>query len=441
MNAVRWTIFGVTTIGVAVAACAWRVAADAPHAPSFDLSFAPKNASAGPRFFAGKVESTCPARSGANPAICVGPPARTSYGRGDPITTRIVWRGVPANSSVVVYLVRDQPDETRGSIRYLGTTGALTVDAIPISGDGAIDFAWNGREFACAPSDMPMLCRETANIGRYRIAAILYARARVSVVGWPDPNPPAILAVSTSSAFVVRGSPDLSDIARTLWWAAMDQAMARHEITTSATLGDMSGRNVTFYQRGDRLCAKIPAIPPYQSTLESCVPMAKIIGDAGLLPVDKADTVVTGHVRVMPGALSRERAVNSAKDAAARPYLPRVAFRHQPSFEEAGYKPGAGGGAHSELDDREAWDNAHPTATTYLNDGPRDTIYRPDLGGGWVVVMDEILAGGRIPDSQRFADKVLVFVNANGKACVIETRKYKGEDFSRDPRTALFTCS
>ena len=109
-------------------------------------------------------------------------------------------------------------------------------------------------------------------------------------------------------------------------------------------------------------------------------------------------------------------------------------------MEEAGYKRGAGGTSGDSLDDERAWDLAHPHATTYLNDEPADTVYRPDLGGGWAVVLNEIMAGGTLPGPQRFADKVLVFVTAGGNACVIETRNYKGDDFSRDPKTASFIC-
>lgn len=435
-NAATFAIIATMAVGTAIAL---RAADERPRPPELDQTFAPGQPAPVPRQWQGRRESTCPlpADATARPAICVAAPARPAYARGEAMTTRIDWRGVPAGSSIVVYLVRDRSDGTQGTIRYLGATGPLTLNAIPISGDGSMAFAWNGHEFACAPADAPMLCQDTANIGRYRIGAIVYAREQVAIVGWPDPHPPALLALSTSPPFVVRGTPELGEIKRSLWWAAMDQAMARHEIASSSILGDTDGRALQLYQRGNRLCAAIPATPPYRSTLEACVAKARIVGDAGLLPAQKADIAVTGEVTVATGALSRDRAVALAQDAADRPYIPRVAFRHQPTMEQAGYTPGSGGGG---SDDRQAWDDAHPAATTYLSNGARDAVYRPDLGGGWVVVVDEIMAGGRLPDGQRFADKVLVFVTAGGKACAIETRRYKGDDFSRDPATAGFSC-
>jgi len=50
------------------------------------------------------------------------------------------------------------------------------------------------------------------------------------------------------------------------------------------------------------------------------------------------------------------------------------------------------------------------------------------------------MAGGSLPDSQRFADKVLVFVGPDGKACALETRKYRGAPFTQDPKTVKFSC-
>jgi hypothetical protein len=57
-----------------------------------------------------------------------------------------------------------------------------------------------------------------------------------------------------------------------------------------------------------------------------------------------------------------------------------------------------------------------------------------------VVVVHEIMAGGNVPDAERFADKVMVFVGADRRACVIETVSYKGASFSRDPATAPLRC-
>jgi len=432
----KLSILSIVVIGTAITAYARHIASEAPRAPEFDQSFVPRQAAAQPRRWSGKVESTCPmpASPPRDPAICIAAPDKPVYARGDAIGARISWRNVPANSSFVLYLVRDQPDEETASIRYLGPTGALVLRAIPVSGDGSMNFSWNGREFACAPADGPMLCQQTADVGRYRIAAMLYDRSAVTIVGWPDRDPPTVIALSTSPAFVVRGAPDLGEIARSLWWAAMDQAMAQHEIEASSILvGDMTGRGLKLYQRGARICAQIAANPPYRSTLEACAPKAVMLGDAGLMPIKKADIVVTGHVTVTAGALSRARAIVLAQAVANKPYRPRVAFDHQPSNEESGYDYQRDG-------DYQVWSRAHPAATTYLGDSISEAIYRPDLGGGWVIVVNEIMAGGSLPDSQRFADKVLVFVSPDGKACALETRKYRGDPFAQDPKTVKFSC-
>jgi hypothetical protein len=50
------------------------------------------------------------------------------------------------------------------------------------------------------------------------------------------------------------------------------------------------------------------------------------------------------------------------------------------------------------------------------------------------------MAGGSLPDDERFADKVLVLVGADRRACVIGTVPYQGGSFPRDPATAPLRC-
>jgi hypothetical protein len=136
---------------------------------------------------------------------------------------------------------------------------------------------------------------------------------------------------------------------------------------------------------------------------------------------------------VQHGSLSRAAAIKLAQQAADPPYRSRVAFYRQPRPQEAGYNAGTDG-------DFQIWSRTHPRATTYLSDSVSETIFRRDLGGSWVIVVNEIMAGGNLPEAERFADKVLVLVQSNGVACVIETIPYRGKSFAADPATAPLFC-
>jgi hypothetical protein len=217
--------------------------------------------------------------------VCILSTDRRNYRKNEAIVARIKWSHVPTGSSFMVYLERD---DQRGDQRYLGTVGALSLDPFPISGNGETQFAWNGRQFPCAPSDFPMLCNSSAEIGRYRLRVALYDSVQLRVVGWPDPNPPNLLAHSVSLPFRVEGMPNLQPIARSLWWASVNEAMQARQIDSSlALVGDTNGSGLVVFQRGSNaLCARVPSTPPYKSSMEACVPKAAVTGEAGLLYIE-----------------------------------------------------------------------------------------------------------------------------------------------------------
>lgn len=375
--------------------------------------------------------TSCDSPPKSYPSICIGPVDKTSYRKGDPVAARLSWRNAPAEASLIVYLERDSPAREPG---YLGPTGALILHPIPAEGNGGMDFRWNGREFPCAPTDAPMLCPQPAEIGRYRLRAVLYDRRSIAIVGWPSREQPVVLAHSASASFRVTGKPDLQPIAQSLWWGAVNKLMKDGELPTSSIIAsDMNGTGLALYEARGLLCANVPAKPPYRSNVVACVPKAKVQGEAGLLPIKPDEVAVSGHVSVASGKMSRDDAILLARKIADVPYRPRVRFDHQPGMEEAGYDAARDGDFHQ-------WSLRNPHASTYLSDSIGETVYRADLGGGWVVVVNEIMAGGSVPEKERFADKVMVFVGADRRACVIETIPYKGASFSRDPAKAPLRC-
>jgi len=400
--------------------------------PGFDQDFTPSgdgNAASGD--WPADRATSCDSPPASGPSICVGPVDKTAYRKGDPVSARLSWRKVPADASVIVYLERDAPP---GEPRYLGPVGALVLNPIPAEGDGRLDFRWNGREFPCAPADAPMLCPQPAEIGRYRLRAVLYDRRSIAIVGWPSREQPVVLAHSASAPFRVTGKPDLQPIARSLWWGAVNKLMKDGELPTSGIMAsDTNGTGLEIHEARGMLCANVAARPPYRSNVVACVPKSKVQGEAGLLPVEPEDVSVSGHVTVMSGAMSRDEAVVLARKVADVPYRAKVRFDSQPSPAEAGYDSARDG-------DFYEWSRRNPNATTYLSDSLGETVYRADLGGAWVIVVHEIMAGGSVPEAQRFADKVMVLVQADRRACAIETIPYKGASFSRDPATAPLRC-
>jgi hypothetical protein len=224
------------------------------------------------------------AKPGAGPEICVGQTEKRQYRRGEAIAAPVTWRNVPAGSSVVISLERDDPSL---ATRYLGPVGTLVMYPIPASDVGGVRFKWNGREKPCAPADGPGLCNETAEVGRYRLRAVLYDREQFQILGWPDGMNPKVLAHHASPPFIVTGKPDPRPIASLL-------RMGAHGMATGPLPMQDLESEVEIYERfGGRVCAVFPGRPPFGGSVESCVLKSALIGDAGLVVFNPDQAWVT----------------------------------------------------------------------------------------------------------------------------------------------------
>jgi len=239
------------------------------------------------------------------------------------------------------------------------------------------------------------------------------------------------LSEARSSSFLVEGTPDLRFVASALWDATFERLAKAGELRSSAVLAPWNTLTVQPEGTG-ALCAQIPAEPPYRSSVKACAPRSAVFRPAGITIPEASEISIDGHVSVLEGELSREDAVAAAQAVADPPYLARVAFSKQPDPARAGYNYQRDGDFYD-------WSRKNPFATTYLANEPSLTAYRTDLRA-WVIVLDEIMAGGSLPESQRFADKVLVLVDRRGRACVLETVPYRGRAFSLDPKAAQLGC-
>jgi hypothetical protein len=229
------------------------------------------------------------AKPGSGPEICVGQTERRQYRKGEAISASVTWRNAPAGSSVIVFLERD---DASPAIRYLGPVGTLILYPIPASDDGGIHFKWNGRKMPCAPADAPGLCDETAEVGRYRLRALLYDRKQIQIAGLGPASQAKLLAHHASPPFVVAGKPDLRAIASLLWMGAENTAegpMPMHDLKSE----------IKVYERfGGRICAVFPGRPPLGGSIESCVLKSALIGDAGLLVFNPDQAWITRSVFV-----------------------------------------------------------------------------------------------------------------------------------------------
>lgn len=229
------------------------------------------------------------AKPSSGPEICVGQTEKRQYHKGEAIGAPVTWRNVPAGSSVVISLERDDPNP---ATRYLEPVGALVMAPIPASDVGGVSFKWNGREKPCAPTDAPTLCNEMAEVGRYRLRALLYDREQIEIAGLGPVSQAKLLAHHASPPFVVVGKPDLRAIASLLWMGAENTAegpMPTHDLKSE----------IKVYERfGGRICAVFPGRPPLGGSIESCVLKSALIGDAGLLVFNPDQAWITRSVFV-----------------------------------------------------------------------------------------------------------------------------------------------
>lgn len=224
------------------------------------------------------------AKPGAGPEICVGQTEKRQYRKGETIGAPVTWRNVPAGSSVVISLERDDPSL---ATRYLGPVGTLVMAPIPASDVGGIRFKWNGREKPCTPADGPTLCNEKAEVGRYRLRAVLYDREQIQIVGLSPASQAKLLAHHASLPFVVAGEPDPRAIASLLWMGTGNTVKA------PMPMQDIESEIKVYERFGGRICAVFPGRPPFGGSIESCVLKSALIGDAGLVAFDPDQAWIT----------------------------------------------------------------------------------------------------------------------------------------------------
>jgi hypothetical protein len=373
------------------------------------------------RIWIAGIQSRCDGSDGgARPQVCVRLLAADPLAKSQIVRVAVSWRNLPAEAGLVVHLLRDVPPGRRAYLA--GATGPLMLAPLPVAGTGSQVIEWTVGRAGCAPADGPMWC--PTEIGRYRLLATVYDRAGFAILGWPDPNPPRAIAQSGSPGFRIGGEPD---------WRGLEHAFAakaRHQIA--------DGRRVPHNARprplggmersADSYCMRFAPAPPLAGEIRVCAP-GTILREDGLW-LDPHDLTASGSVHLAAGVIDPAQAEARARALAARPYLGRVRFRHQPSDRESGFPGG----------DFQAWSDAHPHATTYLSEDVGELRYRAEDGGYWLFVISEIMAGGKDGMAGRFADKVLVRVANSGEACVVETIPYRGGGFSRDLEADPIAC-
>jgi hypothetical protein len=320
---------------------------------------------------------------------------RTVFAKGEPVTVTISHQRMPRPASVVVTLLADHP-YVPGGERLV--TGPLVMESIPLKGAGRTTVVWDGRRVACAPGDMPQWC-DGVDIGRYRIRASVYDTGRFTTVGWPPWRRPKLLAEADSPALYLEGSPDFSRLhspmtAVAARWAREKLGIDRVK-TYAATWSELKAASPVLHGP-DGYCMKFDVAPPATGRVTVCAPDSILSRDG--LRTSMTGMSASGRLGWRWGVVDYQGAIAAALRVASPKYFDRVRSRDQSA-------PGPRG--------------------TYLMDVVQDIRFRPDLNV-WLVEVAEIEAGGNLPESERFTDRVLVQVGAGGMACVISTTPYNG---------------
>ncbi|NCP66912.1 hypothetical protein GW756_01235 [bacterium] len=336
---------------------------------------------------------------------------------------QIAWQlESPSNAKgMVIYLNRDVPASEK--FDYSGATGPITLEPIKIeSNQGTIE--WKVGEVGCAPTDYPTWCE--IQPGNYFLEADIYDQDSFPILGMvmpPDPEP-RLLEKMISEPFSVMGVPNLKSLESELFSLAVNTFTNKLNLDQGGGIfsaQDFLEVSKTWYEKVDNTCLEYTAKSPFKGKLEVC-------GN----PLKRGEATLTGD-----GTLDYERAdvlgyMEAKKLAAAeaiKPYENRVAFRSQPSPEEAGY-PG------NSVIDFYVWSDQNPDATTYLSSNLRNWYYQ---GGVWAFLYQVNKAGGSEKGPDRFNDLVLIRVSNQNEVCLVESAPQR--DFRTDFKKDNLVCS
>ena len=346
-----------------------------------------------------EVRSRCDAHASVNtPEVCIRLTGPRSIGKGSGVTYRIEWRNLP-RGALIVSLERDAPPGERW--RYLGELGPLQLSPARLSGNGARDFSWNGRQVGCAPADVPTWC-DGVEIGSYRLHARVVDLSDHRSVRWPEGRQARVLAWSRSEPLTISGAVDMRTVLRD------------NRSETLAYLERRVGFFTPFYDafigraprptrpHGPGHCAQIPLEQPLRGTLEACI-KDEFIEPAGVT-AGPQDVLFGGDIDYLPGLIRQDRAADIARQVAMRGYERSADYIGWPGLDEA--RRGGGG------DER---NNPRTWLETYM----RDRAYRRENGGYWLFVVDQMVHNFRGSGRAGAYDRLLVKVEPGGAACLV----------------------
>lgn len=336
-------------------------------------------------------------------------PQRRRLGQG--VTYRLRYRNLPW-TLLTVRVARDVA-ETERPADFHGRVGAIAL-ARPILGDGRTDEQWDGLHLTCFPRDIGPLC-EGIEPGRYRIVAEVWA---VPAVPRRQRDPqPAPLLTAYSSPFRLVGAPDRRDLLREMESRATQYVEEALDSDRGGRLSSFFAPTRLFLTRAG-LCARFRARPPVTGVITACLPAAAMT-DAGLRWAS-GDILVSGLVTNHRTGLSREQAETLAFATADRLYNSRVPYPAVPGMKRHGLR-------YVRLRPGEAPPNPTPPQwngrPTYLQNGLDGWDYYPEAGY-WAFEIYELEAGGPESLTGRFAERLLVRVEDNGRACIVQRLPY-----------------
>lgn len=334
------------------------------------------------------------------PRVCVTVSGTTAVPKGDRLRYRVEWRDVPAGAGLIVTLERAAPVGERW--RYAGITGPVQLFTIPVSGSGARDLEWSGREIGCAPADAPTWC-DGVEIGAYTLTATILDLPDYNFLGWPDRRPYRPLTWAKSAPFSIDGALDLGSLLNKRQ-AVTDYLRRRLGFFVPHYDRTILDRPLPAAHSGaSGYCAGIELRLPLQGVLTACLPQRSI--DRHGVRATGDDLVFSGAIGYRKGLIAQDRAEAVARRIAVQGHENVAHYFGRPDMRQV----------------RAQYGEEAAKERTWLETTLIEPNYRHEVGGYWLFLMHNRLhtIGGSLAGIDA---KLLVKVEPDGTGCLIDHR-------------------
>ena len=339
---------------------------------------------------------------------------------GQSVDIKLEKKNIPYNSWLVISLKKVNPDE--GTLWIIGP---IMLKPLSISWNWNQEISWDGNSIWCAPSDFPKWCKGIQP-WEYYFEISLYDTADFFFLGWPrkrEEKNEKLIQTIKSNTFHIIWEYSTKNFSSHFLTSVMSKVSQKYTISTSGMVQFNRYFQVSdIVKEWDVYCTYISGLSPFSWVIKWCTneihkisPSIEFIWD----------------ISYKKGIIPYQEATQKAHIIADAPYLRKVAFDHQPTWQEL--EP-----LWYDLSNSDEWYSKNPLWDTYLSTWIQEWVYRVD-GAYWLFVIEEIMAWWREWPG-RFADKVLVKVTDSWEACRVKTVSYNAWSFWLNLFTDSVSC-